>query len=84
MYSAPVLTNHALHRRDERSHEDGEFLTPNLKAMGGKKLSAAPQSGAGPRRLSLGLLDGSPHRRSAHQGGGLAVPASMEDAIEEV
>ena len=29
MYSAPVLTNHALHRRDERSHEDGEFLTPN-------------------------------------------------------
>ena len=61
-----------------------EFLTPNLKAMGGKKLSAAPQLGAGPRRLSLGLLDGSPHRRSARQGGGLAVPASMEDAIEEV
>ena len=28
--------------------------------------------------------DGSPHRRSANGGGGLAVPASMEDAIEEV
>ena len=61
-----------------------EFIASNLKAVGGKKLGAALQPGAGARRLSLGLLNGSPHRRSANGGGGLAVPASMEDAIEEV